>query len=164
MMRQLRQLLTSATQLFISSIYLQSLESLRLNSHPALPVTTSVWLLLPVLAAAPSPGFAATNVASSGFWDYVLLLVVMAAVAGSAALPISAYRHWTGYWKLVAAIPLLFLAGWSSWILVAWIVQPTSHPYWLLEIFAWAMLAMLYMATMMTAKRQFEKADNPDSE
>lgn len=133
-----------------------------MNSHRARPDTTSIWFYFPLLATAPSLAFAATTVEGSAFWNYGLLLLVMAVAAGSAALPISAYRYWTGYWKLIAAIPLLVLAGWCSWILIARLVQPTSHPNWLLEIFAWAMLAMLYMATMMTAKRQFEKADNPD--
>lgn len=91
-----------------------------------------------------------------------MLLVVFAAAAGSAALPISAFRYWTGYWKLVAAIPLLILAGWVSWIVIAKLLQPAAHAYWMLEIFGWAMLAMLYMATVMTAKRQFEKADSQD--
>lgn len=91
-----------------------------------------------------------------------MILIVMAVAAGSAMLPISAYRYWKGYWKLVAALPLLVLAAWVCWIVIARLIQPTAHAYWLLEIFAWAMLAMLYMATMMTAKRQFEKADNPE--
>ena len=133
-----------------------------MNLRRALPVTTLACMLFPVLAAAPSLAFAATNGESSAIWDFLPLVVVMVAAAGSAVLPISAYRYWTGYWKLVAAIPLLVLAGWSSWILIARLVQPDSHRYWLLEIFTWAMLAMLYMATMMSAKRKFEKADNPD--
>lgn len=91
-----------------------------------------------------------------------MLLIVLAVTASSAMLPISAYRHWQGYWKLVAALPLLILAGWSAWIIVARLIEPAARPYWMLEFFAWAMLALLYMATMLTAKRKFEKADNPE--
>lgn len=130
-----------------------------------LPITArqhTTPFLAGLLMWAPACANAAAANEGSSVFNGVLIAIVMLTAAGSAALPISAFKYWTGYWKLVAALPLLALAGWSSWILIAKLLQPASHPYWLLEIFAWAMLAMLYMATVMTAKRQFEKADNPD--
>lgn len=134
-----------------------------MNLHPAKLIPWHRFWVFPICLLAPSGVFAATNSEFNSFWNGILILVVIAVTAGSAALPISAYRVWTGYWKLVAAIPLLLLAGWSSWIIIARLIQPTAHTYWLLEIFTWAMLAMLYMATMMTAKRQFEKADSQEN-
>jgi len=95
--------------------------------------------------------------------NLVMILIVAAATVGSAALPVSAFKVWTGYWKLVAAMPFLFLAGWCAWVVIARLLNPGAHPYWLLELFAWAMLTLLYMATVFTARRQFEKADNPDN-
>lgn len=137
--------------------------TLCLNLHRANLLSWHACWVLPVCLFAPSLVVAATNTDTSPLWNSILTLVVIAVTAGSTALPISAYRYWTGYWKLVAAIPLLALVAWSSWIVIARLLQPTTHQYWLLEIFAWAMLAMLYMATMMTAKRQFEKAENSGS-
>lgn len=120
---------------------------------------------LPLMLFTPSTGWAAAAASQpeSMWWNVVLLLIVFGAAAGSAVLPISAFRYWTGYWKLVAALPLLLLAGWVSWIVIARLLDSAAHQYWMLEIFAWAMLAMLYMATVMTAKRQFDKADNPEN-
>lgn len=106
------------------------------------------------------PLFAATagNEANS-VWNLVLVLFVLLATAGSAALPLSALKHWQGYWKLVAGLPLILLVVWAGWIALSKLLVPASHGLWLLEIFAWAMLTQLYMATVFTAKRQFEKAD-----
>jgi len=123
---------------------------------------TLLTLVTPALyLALASPAVAADGAYSAG-WNLVMIAIVAAATVASAALPVSALKHWTGYWKLVVAIPLLVLAAWSGWIVIARLLSTTAHPYWLLEIFAWSMLALLYMATAMTAKRQFEKADNPD--
>lgn len=115
-----------------------------------------MFLLLPTLS------MAATADTNSSV-NLAMILIVATAAIGSAALPVSAFKVWTGYWKLVAAIPLLFLAGWCAWIVIARLLDAAAHPYWLLEIFAWAMLTLLYMATVFTARRQFEKADNPDN-
>lgn len=124
------------------------------------PQTERVQLALLLLSLTPSIAMAATDGAADPFWNGILSVVVLATAAGSAALPVSAYRYWTGYWKLVAAIPMLMLTGWTGLIVISRLLQPGAHAYWQLEIFAWAMLTMLYMATVMTAKRQFEKADN----
>ena len=115
-----------------------------------------LFLLLPTLSMAAT---ADTNASV----NLVMILIVAATAVGSAALPVSAFKVWTGYWKLVAAMPFLVLAGWCAWIIIARLLDAAAHPYWLLEIFAWAMLTLLYMATVFTARRQFEKADNPDN-
>jgi len=108
------------------------------------------------------PSLAASADASPNpVWNLVMVLIVLLVTAGSAVLPVSALRFWQGYWKLVAAVPLLVLAAWAGWIALSKFLLPASHALWLFEIFAWAMLSMLYMATAFTAKRQFEKADNP---
>lgn len=118
---------------------------------------------LAVLTAAiamtmPLPAFAASG--DNPVWNLVMLVVVLLASAASAVLPLSALKHWQGYWKWVAAAPLALLAVWVVWIGLAKMLVPGSHALWLLEIFAWSMLTLLYMATVFTAKRQFERADS----
>lgn len=148
-------LITRGTSQFVHTEEIPSLKAPNcLHKSLAIALFTTLLAIAPVLASA------AANAEANPLWNGILLLVVLMATAASAALPISAYKYWTGYWKLVAAIPLLLLLGWSAWIVIAKLLQTAAHPYWLLELFAWAMLTMLYMATMLTAKRQFEKADN----
>ena len=98
-------------------------------------------------------------VESNPFLSGVMVIVVFATAAGSAVLPIAAIRYWPGYWKLVAAAPIALLLVWSGWITLAKWISPETHSYWPLEIFTWSMLTMIYMVTVMTAKRVFEKAD-----
>jgi hypothetical protein len=38
-------------------------------------------------------------------------------------------------------------------------LDATAHELWALEIFAWAMINLIYMVTAMTAKRMFVKHD-----
>lgn len=111
-----------------------------------------------VIMAAPVPVYAANG--DNPVWNLVMLVVVLLATAASAVLPLSALKHWQGYWKWVAAAPLVLLTVWVGWIALAKMLVPGSRALWLLEIFAWAMLTLLYMATVFTAKRQFEKADS----
>jgi hypothetical protein len=84
---------------------------------------------------------------------------VFAATAGSAVLNIAAIRQWDRNWGLVSGLPLVGLLAWSLLILVAKFVDPETHALWTLEIFAWAMINMIYMVTAMTAKRMFAKRD-----
>ncbi|PCJ19984.1 MAG: hypothetical protein COA96_16060 [SAR86 cluster bacterium] len=91
--------------------------------------------------------------------NIAIIVIVFAAAAGSAVLPLSALRHWAGKWRLVALLPLLVVVIWTAVILLSRSVSPDSHQLWPFEIFTWAMITMIYMVTMMTAKRMFEKKD-----
>lgn len=95
----------------------------------------------------------------SGMWNLIIQGVVLAVAAGSAVLPVSALKHWTGRWRLCAALPLLTLLVWVVIIIVSKLNSAESHQLWPFEIFAWAMITLIYMVTMMTAKRAFEKKD-----
>lgn len=92
-------------------------------------------------------------------WNFILFATVFITMIASGALPVAALRQWQGYWKLVAAIPLLCLMGWVALILLAQSINSESHSLWILELFAWAMLTLIYMVVVFTAKRAFEKAD-----
>ena len=92
-------------------------------------------------------------------WNLLITIIVLSVVAGSSLLPISALKHWTGQWRLCAAFPLCMLVIWLGVIGISKLISPDSHPLWSLELFSWAMLTMIYMVTIMTAKRLFEKRD-----
>lgn len=107
----------------------------------------------------PGSALAASGAGSGWGWNLLIALVVLVFTVASAALPIAALRQWTGLWRYVAALPLLFLLLWAALIVVSKLLLPGSHSLWSFEIFAWAMLNMIYMVVAMTAKRQFQKAD-----
>lgn len=96
-------------------------------------------------------------------WNLAIALVVLAATAGSAVLNIAAMRQWNRNWGLVAGLPLLGLVLWCLLIVVAKQLDSSTHQLWALEIFAWAMINMIYMVTAMTAKRMFAKRDGAES-
>jgi len=96
-------------------------------------------------------------------WNLLIMLIVLAATVGSIVLNIAAIRQWDRNWGLVSALPILGLVLWSGIILTAKIIDPDSHSLWTLEIFAWAMINMIYMVTAMTAKRMFAKRDEEGS-
>ena len=110
-----------------------------------------------VLAAAES------ETSSAMLWTTLIILIVFAATAGSAVLNIAAIRQWDRNWGLVSGLPLVGLLAWSLLILAAKFVDPETHALWTLEIFAWAMINMIYMVTAMTAKRMFAKRDVENS-
>lgn len=119
--------------------------------------TTSIVVISAVL---PALAFGANEVADSArFWDMVIALIVLLAVLASAALPFAAFRHWTNRWRWGALFPFAALAIWSSIIIAAKLIDPKAHGLWPLELFAWSMLNMIYMVSLMTIKRIFEKAD-----
>lgn len=99
-----------------------------------------------------------------GGWNLVVSAIVLAVAAGSALLPISALRHWKGNWHLGAVLPLFVLLIWLLVIGVSKLISAESHQLWPFEIFTWAMLTMVYMVTMMTAKRMIEKKDLENSQ
>jgi len=94
-------------------------------------------------------------------WDTVMLIIVFLTLTSSAALTIAAWRQWRRGWRLVAAFPIAMLVLWSGWIVGARTIDPAAHALWSFEIFGWALLNLLYMVTALTAKRAFEKADQP---
>lgn len=123
-------------------------------------------LLAPGLAMAASEQLTAEQTDPAWVWNLLIAAMVLAVAAGSAVLPISALKHWTGQWRLVAALPLFILIIWLGVIAISKLVSVDSHRLWPFEIFTWAMVTMIYMVTMMTAKRAFEKKDleNPKGE
>ncbi|MFT6092521.1 MAG: Kef-type K+ transport system membrane component KefB [Pseudohongiellaceae bacterium] len=117
------------------------------------------------LALLSSSGFAAVNneaasQSSPWVWNLVIALIVISATLASAALCIAAYRNWPQKgWRLGALAPVGVLALILVIIAFARLGDNISHELWPLEIFAWAMLNMIYMVGLMTTKRIFEKAD-----
>jgi len=109
--------------------------------------------------------FAAAEIEASSvmLWTTLIILIVFAATAGSAVLNIAAIRQWDRNWGLVSGLPLVGLLVWSLLIFIAKFVDPETHALWTLEIFAWAMINMVYMVTAMTAKRMFAKRDEENS-
>ncbi|GJM12157.1 MAG: hypothetical protein DHS20C12_05600 [Pseudohongiella sp.] len=64
---------------------------------------------------------------------------------------------------MVSGLPLFGLLVWCLVIVVSKQLDPDTHQLWLLEIFAWAMINMIYMVTAMTAKRMFAKRDSEET-
>lgn len=113
-----------------------------------------------ISAALPSLAVAANEAPQAAwFWNMVIALIVLAAALASAALPIAAFRNWPNRWRWGAVFPFAVLLVWSSIIVAAKLINPQAHGLWPLELFAWAMLNMIYMVALMTTKRIFEKAD-----
>ncbi len=107
---------------------------------------------------------AATNEASNDsetiwLWNLFIALIVLLVTAASAALPLAAIKQWNRHWRIGAAIPLLVLLIWLAVIAVSRSLSDETHQLWPFEIFAWAMLNMIYMVALMTAKRLFDKED-----
>jgi thiol:disulfide interchange protein len=103
------------------------------------------------------------NNPTDGYWGITITLLVFVVAGASAALSIAATRQWQQNWKLVAGLPLLGLLAWLLIISISKVLIPGSHELWTLEIFAWAMLNMIYMVTAMTAKRVFAKKEQENS-
>jgi len=121
--------------------------------------------MLCLLPVASNPAIAATanSADTTTSWNLIIVLVVFAATTGSAVLNIAAIRHWDRNWGLVSALPLFGLLLWGLVIVVARQLDANAHELWSLEIFAWAMINMIYMVTAMTAKRMFAKRDDEAS-
>lgn len=120
-------------------------------------------LSLLVLSSSAAIAASANNGESADSWNLIIALLVFAATAGSAVLNIAAIRQWDRNWGLVSALPLLGLLLLGVLILVTKQLDAGAHELWALEIFAWAMLNMIYMVTAMTAKRMFAKRDDEES-
>ncbi len=123
--------------------------------------------LIILFAVISSPALAATvAVESSSAWIWNLLIAVLAlAVAlGSAVLPISALKHWSGSWRYCAWFPLIILLLWIISIALSVFGGNLGSRLWALELFIWAMFTMVFMVSGMTIKRIFEKKDLEDSQ
>lgn len=77
--------------------------------------------------ALPGGAVAANGAGPSYGWNLVIALVVLVFTVASAALPIAALRQWTGLWRYVAALPLLFLLLWAALIVASKLLIPGSH-------------------------------------
>jgi hypothetical protein len=120
-------------------------------------LSTSI-VVIPALL--PNLALAASEAPQSvWFWDLVIALIVLLAALASAALPIAAFRNWSNRWRWGALFPFAVLLAWASIVAAAKLMDPGAHGLWPLELFAWAMLNMIYMVALMTTKRIFEKAD-----
>ena len=96
-------------------------------------------------------------------WNLVIALIVLATTAASAALPLAALKQWHGSWRIGAILPLLILIVWVGLIMMSRLGDGQDHRLWPLEIFAWAMLNMIYMVAIMTAKKIFMKHDEENA-
>ena len=139
------------------------IKSIRLKIT-AQPSILSSLVFGPLALLSPSSFAAVNNLDSSQgspwFWNLVIALIVICATLASAALCIAAYRNWPQKaWRLGALAPVGVLALMLVIIAFARLGDNISHELWPLEIFAWAMLNMIYMVGLMTTKRIFEKAD-----
>lgn len=126
-------------------------------------ISELVSLLFFLSLSHPALGASADGPAYSAAWNTVIVLIAFAATVGSAVLNFAAIRQWDRNWGLVSGLPLLGLLIWCGVILLGKSIDGSSHALWQLEIFAWAMINMIYMVTAMTAKRMFAKKDAENS-
>ena len=96
-------------------------------------------------------------------WNLVIALIVIIFTMASAALPIAAMRQWKNVWSTAAKVPLFVLVIWILVIIVGKLQSADSHNLWSFELFAWAMMNMVYMVTIMTIKRIIEKNVDPST-
>ena len=115
----------------------------------------------PLLAQASEGNFTAPDAA--WIWNLVIAVIVLAATAASAALPLAALKQWRGSWRVAAAMPLLVLLIWVGLIMISRLGNGQDHRLCPLEIFAWAMINMIYMVAIMTVKRIFMKHDEENA-
>lgn len=128
---------------------------------PPMALLCCAGLGLPALARAQT--FGGLESESGWLWTLLIAAFVLIVTAASAALPYSAIRQWRGAWRAAAAAPLVVLLLWLGVITVSRVLATGAHALWPLEIFAWAMLNMIYMVSIMTIKRMFAKADEDKS-
>ena len=120
------------------------------------------WITL-AFGAEGNSGYEDISPPTRAIWNFVIAILVISISAGSAALPIAAIKQWHGNWRISAIIPIAVLVLLIVIIVTAQIGNPQSHRLWSLEIFAWAMLNMVYMVAVMTIKRILEKEDDKNS-
>ncbi len=85
------------------------------------------------------------------------LLIIGLIVLVAAGLQLWAFAAWQGWWRRLAAVPLLVLAGDILLILVQTSIDPTSHNLWPLEVASIALfgagaIAVLWLARLVTTR------------
>ena len=90
-------------------------------------------------------------------WNLLVVFIILAVSAASATLTIAALKQWHGLWRWGAVFPFLILAFWILIIVGSRFFNDDAHRLWPLEIFAWAMLNLIYMQVLMIAKKNLEK-------
>lgn len=136
------------------------------HQHPrtnARLISVSAALTLLPLGSGSAIAASTSAVDTTASWNLVVALVVFAATAGSAVLNVAAIRNWDRNWGLVSGLPLFALLLWGLIIVISKQLDASAHELWALEIFAWAMINMIYMVTAMTAKRMFARSDDEAS-
>jgi hypothetical protein len=116
-------------------------------------------------SAIPCTVFASAPAANSSAlaWSVLISVLVVAVSVGSAVLPLSAIKHWTGAWQKSAWLPMLILLLWIVTLGLSALGEGLGGRLWALELFIWSMLTMVYMVSAMTIKRIFEKKDQETS-
>ena len=90
-------------------------------------------------------------------WNLLVVVIILAVSAASAALTIAALKQWYGHWRWAAVFPFFILAFWILIIIGSRLFNDDAHRLWPLEIFAWAMLNLIYMQILMIAKKNLDK-------
>ena len=123
---------------------------------------TSIGMLVCTVLAAQTELSQPSN-SQTFAWNLVIALIVIIFTMASAALPIAAMRQWKNAWSTAAKVPLFVLVIWILVIIVGKLQSADSHNLWSFELFAWAMMNMVYMVTIMTIKRIIEKNVDPST-
>jgi hypothetical protein len=93
-----------------------------------------------------------------GLFAMGFMLAVVAIGIGGIALPVRAVRRWEGGWRLVAALPALWIAFVVLRIVVGTALDPTSHNLWPFEILM-ASVASLVLIGLMALTKRWQRKD-----
>ncbi|MCP5346164.1 MAG: hypothetical protein R3F41_00730 [Gammaproteobacteria bacterium] len=129
-------------------------QSLRNRIHTALVVITATSAQLSLAAQEP-----VAAEAGAGFWGVVIGVFVSLVAFSVAYLCYFAVRLWAGYWRALALAPLAVLGIWLALLLLGILTGMAPRALWTVEILFWAMATTIYLVTLFTARRAFEKAD-----
>ena len=88
-----------------------------------------------------------------GLFAAGFMLAVLAIGIGGIALPIRNMRRWEGGWRLVAALPALWVGFVVLRIVLGTSVDPTSHNLWPFEIVQASVASLVLTALIALAKR-----------
>jgi hypothetical protein len=90
---------------------------------------------------------------------FVWVLFRMAGIGllGSIGLPIYAWFHWRGWWRLAAVVPLSALAVLIVPLAPAWMRDPSAHNLWGLILIPLEAVMCLYMAALVLFRWRHSK-------